>query len=166
MPIITKWSHRLTLFFIMNYQLSILFIVVLCGTFVTCLPVKDYVKISNPKTLFRVDKRSFGNRIAKRLGAIPTFDDNGDYAYMVMQLQSTIKNMIEKKLMKTTVKVLFSYYFQRLFIFATVSLLLAACSIFNYHILTFCCCFSFAFFTQCIFHHRRTIKFNTKLICT
>ena len=68
----------------MNYQLSILFIAVLCGTFVTCLPVKDYLTMGNPKNLYRLDQRNFENIVAKRLGALPTFDDNGDYAYMVM----------------------------------------------------------------------------------
>ena len=68
----------------MNYQLSILFIAVLCGTFVTCSPVKDYLNMGNPKNLYQLEQRSFGNIVAKRLGALPTFDDNGDYAYMVM----------------------------------------------------------------------------------
>ena len=69
----------------MNYPLSISLFVALCGMFVTCLPVDDYLNIGNMQNLYRVDQRSFGNIIAKRqLGEIPAFDDDGDYYALVM----------------------------------------------------------------------------------
>ena len=60
----------------MNYPLSIALFVALCGMFVTCLPVDDYLNIDNMQNLYRVDQRSFGN--------IPAFDDDGDYYVLVM----------------------------------------------------------------------------------
>lgn len=82
--------HTLKLNSVMNYILSISLSSLLCAMLVICLPIGDFgniLKIKRdqyqPITVYD-DQHDRKYVLYKRLGPIPTFDDNGDYSYMMM----------------------------------------------------------------------------------